>query len=52
LIIGIGTIVALNYTYTFQIFGVLFMLLGLNIILYVPVMKSTQSIKISKDHKQ
>jgi uncharacterized membrane protein HdeD (DUF308 family) len=41
LLIGIGTVVAMNYTeFTIQIFGALFILVGINIILYVPVMKA------------
>ncbi len=41
LIIGIGTVVAMNYTeFTIQIFGAMFILVGINIILYVPVMKA------------
>jgi uncharacterized membrane protein HdeD (DUF308 family) len=41
LIIGIGTVVAINYTeFTIQIFGAMFILVGINIILYVPVMKA------------
>jgi uncharacterized membrane protein HdeD (DUF308 family) len=40
LLIGIGTVVAMNYTeFTIQIFGAMFILVGINIILYVPVMK-------------
>jgi uncharacterized membrane protein HdeD (DUF308 family) len=50
LVIGIGTVVAMNYTeFTFQIFGVLFIMIGINIILYVPVMKDKQLIEISKE---
>lgn len=41
LIIGFGTIIALNYTaFTLQIFGVLFIMVGIHIMLYVPVMKA------------
>lgn len=41
LTIGIGTVVAMNYTeFTIQIFGAMFILVGINIILYVPVMKA------------
>ena len=40
-LIGIGTVVAMNYTeFTIQIFGAMFILVGINIILYVPVMKA------------
>lgn len=40
LVVGIGTIVIMNLT-TFQLegFGILFILVGLNLVLYVPVMK-------------
>jgi uncharacterized membrane protein HdeD (DUF308 family) len=49
LIVGIGTAVAMNYTeFTLPLFGVFFILVGLNIILYVPVMKGNQPIEISK----
>ena len=41
LLIGIGTVLAMNYTeFTIQIFGAMFILVGINIILYVPVMKA------------
>jgi uncharacterized membrane protein HdeD (DUF308 family) len=41
LLIGIGTVVAMNYTeFTIQIFGAMFILVGINIIFYVPVMKA------------
>ncbi len=40
LIIGIGTVVAMNYEeFSIQLFGVMFILVGINIMLYVPVMK-------------
>lgn len=40
-LIGIGTVVAMNYTeFTIQIFGAMFILVGINIILYFPVMKA------------
>jgi hypothetical protein len=42
LIIGIGTVVAINYAeFTLQVFGVMFILVGINIIFYVPVMKAS-----------
>jgi hypothetical protein len=42
LMTGIATIVAMNYTdFTVEIFGVLFILVGINILLYVPVVKRT-----------
>lgn len=41
--IGIGTVFAMNYSdFTLEIFGVLFIMVGTNIILYVPVMKEDQ----------
>jgi uncharacterized membrane protein HdeD (DUF308 family) len=37
---GFGTIIALNFTsYTLEVYGVLFLLVGINVLLYVPVMK-------------
>jgi hypothetical protein len=43
LLIGIGTVVAMYQTeHTLQIFGVLFLMVGLNVLLYVPVMKKVQ----------
>lgn len=43
LAIGMGTIIAMNYkAFNLQIFGVLFMMVGINIILYVPVMKGNR----------
>jgi hypothetical protein len=41
LLIGVGTITAMYYSkYTLQIFGVMFFLVGINIIFYVPIMKA------------
>lgn len=43
LAVGMGAVVAINYTaFTLPIFGVLFMMVGVNIILYVPVMKGNR----------
>lgn len=43
LLIGIGTVVAMYQTeHTLQIFGVLFLMVGVNVMLYVPVMKKVQ----------
>lgn len=40
LAIGIGTITGMNYSeISLEIFGVLFVLVGINILLYVPIMK-------------
>lgn len=45
LAIGIGAIYASNYTEsTVEIFGALFILIGINIILYVPIMKQSRNI--------
>jgi hypothetical protein len=44
LAIGAGTIVAMNFTvFTLEGFGLLFIMVGLNIMLYVPVMKTEES---------
>jgi uncharacterized membrane protein HdeD (DUF308 family) len=41
--IGIGAIVAMNYAeMKVEVFGVLFILVGINIILYIPVMKGNE----------
>jgi uncharacterized membrane protein HdeD (DUF308 family) len=41
LAIGLGTVVAINHTeLTIQVFGILFILVGTNIIFYIPVMKA------------
>ncbi len=43
LIIGVGTVVSMNYSeFTIQLYGALFILVGINAILYVPVMKATR----------
>lgn len=43
LVIGVVTTVAMNYPdYIIQLFGAMFILVGINIILYVPVMKDSQ----------
>jgi uncharacterized membrane protein HdeD (DUF308 family) len=40
LLIGIGTVVAINFTdITFEVFGLLFIMIGINIVLYAPIMK-------------
>jgi uncharacterized membrane protein HdeD (DUF308 family) len=42
LITGIGVVIAMNYTKsTLEIFGILFIIVGINIILYIPVMKGS-----------
>jgi hypothetical protein len=49
LVVGAGTVVAMNYTeFTLEVFAVLFILIGINIMLYVPVMKASQSNNASK----
>lgn len=48
--IGVGTVLAMNYTkFNLQLFGALFILVGINILFYVPVMKANQSVEISKE---
>lgn len=48
--VGFGTIAAMHYTdYTLQVFGALFIMVGVNIILYVPVMKANQTIETPKE---
>jgi uncharacterized membrane protein HdeD (DUF308 family) len=43
LVVGIGAVVAMNYTaLTLEIFGLLFIMVGINIILYVPIMKGRE----------
>ena len=42
--VGIGTIAAMNYTeYALHIFGVVFILVGINVLYYVPAMKTSRS---------
>ena len=44
LAIGVGAIVAIKFpSLTLEIFGILFILVGTNIMLYVPVMKDNKS---------
>ena len=53
LAIGIGAIVALNYSAgTMQVFGVLFVLVGLNVIFYIPVMRHRQSLETFNNVEQ
>ncbi len=48
LLIGVGTVVAMyQKEYIFQVFGVLFVMVSLNVLLYVPVMKGVQSEDVS-----
>lgn len=45
LAVGVGTIVALNdKEYSIQLFGLLFLMVVVNIMLYVPVMKQTNEV--------
>lgn len=47
---GIGTVVAISYTdFTLQIFGALFIMVGANIMLYIPILKKSQSNNVIKD---
>ena len=40
---GIGTIVAMNFSeYTLEAFGILFIIVGVNIVLYVPIIKGKE----------
>jgi hypothetical protein len=49
LVIGIGTVVAMNYPdFTLRLYGVLFILVGINIMFYVPVMRASQSVENDK----
>lgn len=42
-IVGLGSIVTIFYpNWTFEIFGLLFILIGLNIMLYIPIMKTRE----------
>jgi hypothetical protein len=46
LFVGIGTVVSMNfYNETLERFGVLFMMIGINMILYVPIMKEKEWIE-------
>lgn len=50
LIVGVGTVVSMPHPeFTLQIFGLLFVLIGLNIILYVPIMKEYRPKRITKE---
>lgn len=49
LLIGIGTVFAINNeVLAEEIFGILFILVGINTILYVPIMKARQSLETSQ----
>ncbi|MFY7734594.1 MAG: hypothetical protein ACOVSR_13995 [Bacteroidia bacterium] len=49
MVIGIGTVVAMNYPdFTLRLYGVLFILVGINIMFYVPVMRANQSVENDK----
>lgn len=48
LIVGVGAVLAINFQeFTFEIFGSLFMLVGINILLYVPIIKRSSEQNIS-----
>jgi len=53
LAIGIGTVISIYYT-TFQleIFGVLFIFIGINILLYVPIMKGKETSAIENFYQK
>lgn len=49
LIIGVGTVFAMNFSkFTLEIFGILFILVGVNVLFYVPVMRKKRLSDISK----
>lgn len=49
LAVGFGTVIAMKYSeITLEIYGALFLLIGINVILYVPVMKENQLSDIPK----
>ena len=51
--IGVGTVIALNLpTITLEIFGVLFLMIGINIIFYAPVMESNHFNLTTKEFSQ
>jgi hypothetical protein len=42
-IVGLGSIITIFYPiWTFEIFGLLFILIGFNIMLYIPIMKTRE----------
>lgn len=52
LVIGIGTLIAMNFPkFTLEGFGLLFILVGTNILLYIPVMKSEKFSKLEYTSK-
>jgi hypothetical protein len=53
LAIGFGTAIAMSFTdYTLEIFGVLFILVGLNIMLYIPVIKGKEASEIQNESNE
>ena len=53
LAIGVGTILAMNLTeFTLEIFGALFIMVGINIMLYAPIMKRNQVNMITEEQSQ
>lgn len=47
LAVGFGTFAAMSFIeYTLPVFGLLFIIIGVNIILYIPVIESRQSMEI------
>jgi hypothetical protein len=50
LLVGVGTVVAMYHEeYTLRLFGGLFVLIGINTILYVPIMKINRSDELAKE---
>ena len=50
LVVGIGTIFAMNYSdFSIEIFGALFVMVGINILLYAPVMKANSFTDVSQN---
>jgi hypothetical protein len=44
ILVGIGTVIGMNYSMdTLEIFGLLFLLIGANVMLYVPVIKGKRN---------
>lgn len=52
LAVGIGTVIAMNHSaFTLECFGVLFIMVGINIMLYVPVMKGKELSDLPSESK-
>ena len=49
LAVGFGTVIAMNYSeFTLEIYGAMFIIIGINVFLYVPIMKENQLKDIPK----